>query len=192
MWERSIWGPDATCRATQRGERIRRWPLAHCNVTTVAYRPRSRSSPAARRDRAAVRRRVHAHQPRLMPTSNEDFVAIARPRGRYSRGLDERIARRVTSTSTRCAKWPRVFMTAHDVRRRAIQMQGRSRLHDSRSHRRASSLTTRRGVCQQSIGTPTSSAARRDGVSRRARDNQVLSTGSTAKKVQEGAGRMPG
>src|SRR5260370_28309606 len=36
-WERSIWGPDATCARNARGERIRPMRrLRNCNLTTVA------------------------------------------------------------------------------------------------------------------------------------------------------------
>ena len=36
-WERSIWGPDATCARGPRGERVRPMRrLRNCNLTTVA------------------------------------------------------------------------------------------------------------------------------------------------------------
>ena len=55
-WERSIWGPDATCARDAAGERIRPMRrLRNCNLTTVAPTGRSRSvSWVLLRHRAAV------------------------------------------------------------------------------------------------------------------------------------------
>ncbi|MGH7704073.1 MAG: adenosylcobalamin-dependent ribonucleoside-diphosphate reductase, partial [Gemmatimonadales bacterium] len=119
-WERSIWGPDATCARDGRGQRIRpQRRLRNCNVTTVA--PTGTISIIAgcssgieplfavafMRNQAGV----------LMPDVNEDFVAIARDEGWYSDNLMQRIAASGTIEFEEVpARWRRVFVTANHIR----------------------------------------------------------------------------
>src|SRR5579859_166974 len=118
-WERSIWGPDATCARGPAGERIRPMrKLRNCNLTTVA--PTGTISiisgcssgieplfaVAFMRNQAGVQ----------MPDVNEDFVAIAKREGWYSDALVQRIAETGHIHFDEVpAKWQRVFVTAHDV-----------------------------------------------------------------------------
>src|SRR5881409_3203319 len=118
-WERSIWGPDATCARDARGERIRPMrKLRNCNLTTVA--PTGTISIIAgcssgieplfavafMRNQAGV----------LMPDVNEHFVAIAKREGWHSDALIQRIAEAGhIHFDAVPAKWQRVFVTAHDV-----------------------------------------------------------------------------
>jgi len=118
-WERSIWGPAATCARRSKGERIRpELRLRNCNLTTVA--PTGTISifagcssgieplfaVAFMRNQAGV----------MMPDVNSDFVKAARDGGWYTDELMERIAR---EGHIHFAEVPediqRVFVTAHDI-----------------------------------------------------------------------------
>ena len=194
-WEESIWGPDATCARGPNGERVRPMRrLRNCNLTTVA--PTGTISIIAgcssgieplfavafMRNQAGV----------LMPDVNEDFVAIAKREGWYSDGLMQQIAEAGhIHFDAVPAQWQRVFVTAHDVTPEwHIQMQAAfqeftdsaisktcnfandaSEEYVEKIYRYAYKLGCK-GV-----------TVYRDG----AREMQVLSTGSTAKKVQEQA-----
>src|SRR5438067_2677765 len=118
-WERSIWGPDATCARGPQGERVRPMRrLRNCNLTTVA--PTGTISIIAgcssgieplfavafMRNQAGV----------LMPDVNEDFVRLAKQEGWYSEALMQRIAAAGHIHFDEVpATWQRVFVTAHDV-----------------------------------------------------------------------------
>ena len=196
-WERSIWGPDATCARNARGERIRPMRrLRNCNLTTVA--PTGTISIIAgcssgieplfavafMRNQAGV----------LMPDVNEDFVAIAKREGWYSEELVKQIAEAghihfdaVPET------WQRVFVTAHDVKPEwHIQMQ--AAFQDFTDSAISKTCNFGHDATEEYVEQIYRYAYQlgckgvtvyRDG----ARENQVLSTGSTAKKVQEGAGK---
>ena len=118
-WERSIWGPDATCARAPNGDRIRpERRLRNCNITTVA--PTGTISIIAgcssgieplfavafMRNQAGV----------LMPDVNEDFVAIARREGWYSDELMKLIAEEGHIHFPEVPQHvQRTFVTAHDI-----------------------------------------------------------------------------
>jgi ribonucleoside-diphosphate reductase alpha chain len=194
-WEQSIWGPDETAARGRSGERIRPMRrLRNCNVTTVA--PTGTISIIANcssgieplfavafmRNQAGV----------LMPDVNEDFVAVAKREGWYSDDLMRRIAEAGHIDFPEVPeKWRRVFVTANHIKpewhirmQAAFQEYNDSAIsktcnfaHDATEeyveeiYRLAYKLNCK-GV-----------TVYRDG----SRDMQVLSTGSTAKKVHEQA-----
>ena len=196
-WEKSIWGLDGTCARNELGERIRPMKrLRNCNVTTVA--PTGTISiiagcssgieplfaVACMRNQAGV----------LMPDVNEDFIAIAKKEGWYSDELMQRIAATGSIVYDEVPeKWQRVFTTANDIKpewhirmQAAFQEYNDSAIsktcnfaHDASEeyveeiYRLAYKLNCK-GV-----------TVYRDG----SRDMQVLSTGSTAKKVVEAVGQ---
>ncbi len=194
-WEKSIWGPDDAAARGPDGERVRPMRrLRNCNVTTVA--PTGTISIIANcssgieplfavafmRNQAGV----------LMPDVNEDFVAIAKKEGWYSDDLMRRIAEAGHIEFAEVPeKWRRVFVTANHIKpewhirmQAAFQENNDSAIsktcnfaHDATEeyveeiYRLAYKLNCK-GV-----------TVYRDG----SRDMQVLSTGSTAKKVHEQA-----
>jgi len=118
-WERSIWGPDATCARDAAGERIRPMRrLRNCNLTTVA--PTGTISIIAGCASgieplfavAFLRNQAGA----LMPDVNDDFVAYAKAGGWYSEALMQRIAEEGHIHFPEVPDlMQRVFVTAHDV-----------------------------------------------------------------------------
>src|SRR5688572_3156454 len=190
-WERSIWGPDATCARDARGERIRPMrKLRNCNLTTVA--PTGTISiisgcssgieplfaVAFMRNQAGV----------LMPDVNEDFVAIAKKEGWYSDDLMKQIAEAGhIHFDAVPRKWQRAFVTAHDVTPEwHIQMQGA--FQDFTDSAISKTCNFSHDATEENVEQIYRYAYQlrckgvtvyRDG----ARENQVLSTGSTAKKV---------
>ncbi|HEX6668871.1 MAG TPA: vitamin B12-dependent ribonucleotide reductase, partial [Gemmatimonadales bacterium] len=194
-WAESIWGPDESAARGPEGERIRPMrKLRNCNVTTVA--PTGTISIIANcssgieplfavafmRNQAGV----------LMPDVNEDFVAVAKKEGWYSDDLMRRIAEAGHIDFPEVPeKWRRVFVTANHIKpewhirmQAAFQEYNDSAIsktcnfaHDATEayveeiYRLAYKLNCK-GV-----------TVYRDG----SRDMQVLSTGSTAKKVHEQA-----
>ena len=194
-WEQSIWGPDATCARGPKGERVRPMRrLRNCNLTTVA--PTGTISIIAgcssgieplfavafMRNQAGV----------LMPDVNEDFVAIAKQEGWYSDGLMQEIAEAGhIHFDAVPAKWQRVFVTAHDVTPEwHIQMQAAfQEFTDSAISKTCNFANDATEDYVEKIYRYAYKlgckgvTVYRDG----AREMQVLSTGSTAKKVQEQA-----
>jgi ribonucleoside-diphosphate reductase alpha chain len=193
-WERSIWGPDASCARTDSGDRIRAMRrLRNCNLTTVA--PTGTISIIAgcssgieplfavafMRNQAGV----------LMPDVNEDFVAIAKREGWYSDDLVKQIAEAGhIHFDAVPEQWQRVFVTAHDVTPEwHIQMQ--AAFQDFTDSAISKTCNFANDATEEYVEQIYRYAYQlgckgvtvyRDG----ARENQVLSTGSTAKKVQQG------
>src|SRR3989449_7574952 len=127
-----------------------------------------------------------------MPDVNEDFVAIAKREGWYSDDLVKQIAEAGhIHFDTVPAKWQRVFATAHDVTPEwHIQMQ--AAFQDFTDSAISKTCNFANDASEEYVEQIYRYAYQlgckgvtvyRDG----ARENQVLSTGSTAKKVQEGA-----
>ncbi len=194
-WERSIWGPDASCARDGNGNRIRPMQrLRNCNVTTVA--PTGTISIIAgcssgieplfavafMRNQAGV----------LMPDVNEDFVRIAREEGWYSEELMRKIAEvghiRFSEVP---AKWQRVFVTANEIKPEwHVRMQAAFQEHNDSAISKTvnfANYATEADV-EQIYRLAYSLECKgvtvyRDG----SRDMQVLSTGLNAKKVREDA-----
>jgi ribonucleoside-diphosphate reductase alpha chain len=199
-WAESIWGPDASCARDVQGGRIR--PprrLRNCNLTTVA--PTGTISIIAgcssgieplfavafMRNQAGV----------LMPDVNGDFVAIARREGWYSDDLMQRIAAEGHIHFGEVpARWQRVFVTAHDVTPEwHIRMQAAFQDHTDSAISKTCNFPNSateddvRRIYELAYALHCKGVTvYRDG----SREFQVLSTGSTARKVQEQAGGNPG
>ena len=195
-WERSIWGPDETCARDNDGERIRPLRrLRNCNVTTVA--PTGTISIIAgcssgieplfavafMRNQAGV----------LMPDVNEDFVALARAEGWYSEDLMRRIAEAGHIQFPEVpAKWQRVFVTANAIKPEwHIRMQAAfQEFNDSAISKTCNfAHDASEGYVEEIYRLAYRLNCKgvtvyRDG----SRDMQVLSAGSTAKKVTEQVG----
>jgi ribonucleoside-diphosphate reductase alpha chain len=194
-WEKSIWGPDATCARGPKGERIRPMrKLRNCNVTTVA--PTGTISIIAgcssgieplfavafMRNQAGV----------LMPDVNEDFVAIAKREGWYSEALMTRIAEAGHINFEEVPeKWQRVFVTANHIKPEwHIRMQaGFQEANDSAISKTCNFAQDATEAYVEEIYRLAyhlnckGVTVYRDG----SRDMQVLSTGATAKKVHDQA-----
>jgi ribonucleoside-diphosphate reductase alpha chain len=194
-WKQSIWGPDETCARGPDGERIRPMrKLRNCNVTTVA--PTGTISIIAScssgieplfavafmRNQAGV----------LMPDVNEDFVAIARKEGWYSEALMKKIAEAGHINFDEVpARWQRVFVTANHIKPEwHIRMQAAFQEHNDSAISKTCNFA--HDATEEYVEEIYRLAYKlnckgvtvyRDG----SRDMQVLSTGSTAKKVQEQA-----
>ena len=191
-WERSIWGPDDTCARDARGERIRRERrLRNCNLTTVA--PTGTISIIAgcssgieplfavafMRNQAGV----------LMPDVNPDFVRRAKEGGWYSEELMRRIA---DEGHIHFDEVPGdvqgIFVTAHDVvPEQHIRMQAAFQEHCDSAISKTCNFPT--AATKEDVREIYELAYElrckgvtvyRDG----SRDEQVLSTGRTAREVQ--------
>jgi ribonucleoside-diphosphate reductase alpha chain len=191
-WEKSIWGPDATCARDESGERIRPLRmLRNCNLTTVA--PTGTISiisgcssgieplfaVAFLRNQAGV----------LMPDVNEDFVAFAKEGDWYSEDLMKRIAE---SGHIHFEEVPaaiqRVFVTAHDVTpewhirmQAAFQEYTDSAISKTCNFPESATVADVRHIYEMAYELNCKGVTvYRDN----SRPMQVLSTGSTAKQVE--------
>jgi ribonucleoside-diphosphate reductase alpha chain len=196
-WERSIWGPDATCARDAAGNRIRPMQrLRNCNVTTVA--PTGTISIIAgcssgieplfavafMRNQAGV----------LMPDVNEDFVAIARREGWYSEELMRQIAEaghvRFSEVPER---WQRVFVTANEIKPEwHVRMQAAFQEHNDSAISKTVNFARDANESDVEVIYRLAYSLNCKGVTvyrDGSREMQVLSTGSTAKRVQEQATR---
>src|SRR2546426_2183404 len=128
----------------------------------------------------------------IMPDVNEDFVAIAKQEGWYSDALMQQIAEAGhIHFDPVPAKWRRVFVTAHDVTPEwHIQMQAAFQEFTDSAISKTCNFSN--DATEEYVEKIYRYAYKlgckgvtvyRDG----AREMQVLSTGSTAKKVQEQA-----
>jgi ribonucleoside-diphosphate reductase alpha chain len=194
-WERSIWGPDASCARAPNGERIRpERRLRNCNVTTVA--PTGTISiisgcssgieplfaVAFMRNQAGV----------LMPDVNEDFVAIAKEQGWYSEELMKRIAEEGHIHFPEVPEpVQRAFVTAHDITPEwHVRMQAGfqeyvdSAISKTTNFPREATVDQVREIYELAFRLNCKGVTvYRDG----SRDNQVLSTGKTATPAQQSA-----
>ena len=192
-WEKSIWGPDKTCARDAAGKRIRPMRrLRNCNLTTVA--PTGTISiisgcssgieplfaVAFMRNQAGV----------LMPDVNEDFIAIAQREGWYSPELMQKIAETGHIHFDEVpAKWQGIFVTAHDVTpewhirmQAAFQEFTDSAISKTCNFSHEAKEEDVRQIYELAYQLNCKGVTvYRDG----SREMQVLSTGSTAKKVQE-------
>jgi ribonucleoside-diphosphate reductase alpha chain len=193
-WEKSIWGPDATCARDPRGNRIRPMRrLRNCNLTTVA--PTGTISiisgcssgieplfaVAFMRNQAGV----------LMPDVNEDFVATAKREGWYSDELMKKIAEAGHIHFDEVPQqWQRVFVTAHDVTPEwHIRMQ--ASFQDYTDSAISKTCNFAESATEDDVRKIYELAYQLDckGVTvyrDNSREQQVLSTGKTAQKVMAG------
>jgi ribonucleoside-diphosphate reductase alpha chain len=195
-WERSIWGPDATCARGPNRERVRPMRrLRNCNVTTVA--PTGTISIIAgcssgieplfavafMRNQAGV----------LMPDVNEDFVAIARQEGWYSDDLMRRIAESGTINFPEVPqRWQRVFVTANHIKPEwHIRMQAAfQEFNDSAISKTCNFATDASEAYVEEIYRLAYKLGCKGVTVYRdaSREAQVLSTGATAQKVVQKVG----
>jgi ribonucleoside-diphosphate reductase alpha chain len=192
-WEKSIWGPDETAARDGHGHRIRPvQKLRNCNVTTVA--PTGTISIIAAcssgleplfavafmRNQAGV----------MMPDVNEDFVAVAKKEGWHSEALMERIAREGHIDFPEVPeRWRRVFVTANQISpewhirmQAAFQRHTDSAISKTTNFAHTANVEDVRKIYELAYQLDCKGVTvYRDG----SRDNQVLSTGATAKAKAE-------
>src|SRR5437660_1246640 len=194
-WDGPSWGPSAPCARGPQGERVRPMRrLRNCNLTTVA--PTGTISIIAgcssgieplfavafMRNQAGV----------LMPDVNVDFVRLAKQEGWYSDALMQRIAAAGHIHFDEVpAQWQRVFVTAHDVTPE-WHLQMHAAFQEVTDAAISKTCNFANDATEEYVEKIYRYAYKlgckgvtvyRDA----SREMQVLSTGSTAKKVQEQA-----
>lgn len=198
-WERSIWGPDATCARDAQGRRIRpERRLRNCNVTTVA--PTGTISMIAGCSSgiepifAVAFWRAQADS--RMLDINPDFVARARREGWHSEELMARVA---DSGHIHHPEVPeavqRAFVTAHDIAPEwHVRMQAAFQQHTDSAISKTVNFSYE--ATPEQVSEAYELAFRlgckgitvyRDG----SRLNQVLSTGATANPAETKADQQP-
>jgi ribonucleoside-diphosphate reductase alpha chain len=194
-WERSIWGPDATCARAPNGDRIRpERRLRNCNVTTVA--PTGTISIFAGCSSgieplfAVAFMRNQAGQ--LMPDVNEDFVRMAKDGGWHSDDLMRRIAEQGHIHFPEVPEAvQRAFVTAHDItpewhvrQQAAFQEHCDSAISKTTNFPNEATVDQVREIYELAFRLNCKGVTvYRDG----SRDNQVLSTGATKTPAQQAA-----
>jgi ribonucleoside-diphosphate reductase alpha chain len=187
-WERSIWGPDASCARRPDGSRIRpERRLRNCNVTTVA--PTGTISIIAGCSSGieplfAIAFWRYQADSRMLDI-NQDFVAQAQREGWHSAALMERIADTGHIHHPEVpADVQRVWVTAHDITPEwHVRMQGAFQDYTDSAisktinfaHEATPEQVREAYELAFSLGCK-GITVYRDG----SRSNQVLSTGSTA------------
>ena len=191
-WEHSIWGPDETCARGENGERIRPMRrLRNCNLTTVA--PTGTISIIAGCSSgieplfavAFMRNQAGA----LMPDVNPEFVRRAKEDGWYSEELMKRIA---DEGHIHFDEVPEdvqgIFVTAHDVTpEQHIRMQAAFQMHTDSAISKTCNFPSSATVEDVREIYELAHELRCKGVTvyrDGSRDEQVLSTGKTAKDVE--------
>ncbi len=195
-WEGSIWGPDEACARDEMGERVRPIrPLRNCNVTTVAPTGTisiiAGCSSGIEPHFAVAFMRNQAGT--LMPDVNPDFVEQAEAGGWYSEDLMCRIADEGhIHFDDVPAEVQEVFVTAHDVTpeqhirmQAAFQRNTDSAISKTCNFSESATEEDVRAIFELAHELRCKGVTvYRDG----SRDQQVLSTGRTAKKVQGESG----
>ncbi len=195
-WERSIWGPDETCARDDDGERIRsERRLRNCNLTTIA--PTGTISIIAgcsggieplfsvsfTRNQAGV----------LMTDFNPEFVRRAKRGGWYSEELMNRIDKEGHIHFDEVpGEVQGIFVTAHDVTpEQHVRMQAAFQEHCDSGISKTCNFPAEateddvRKIYELAYGLGCKGVTvYRDG----SRDEQVLSTGKTARDVRHRAG----
>lgn len=198
-WERSIWGPDASCARGPQGERIRpHRRLRHCNLTTVA--PTGTISMIAgcsggiephfavafMRNQAGVK----------MPDVNVDFLGRAQAEGWHTEELMARIA---DSGHIHHPEVPeavqRVYVTSHNIAPEwHVRMQAAFQEHTDAAISKTTNFPHEateddvRTIFELAWSLNTKGVTvYRDG----SRPAQVLSTGKTEKKAEPTASPAP-